>query len=160
MSQTSFATLETLVGVFHDPGDGIRVYEESGPVPVQTLLERLRGRRVHLALHHLPPTPRVPDAPGAGACLWGDLCPCGHNSDPGWLYSLVAEGVLEESEDGTWTVSGTTIPLHEFMLGHRGRLVLFSEAVGEPGGVDHLLREADDLLGALRGLKAVLVEED
>lgn len=152
--------IDSLEGLFHDPGDGLRVLTASGPVSVDAFLHRFKGRRVQLSLHHLPPDPRVPDAPGAGACFWGGSCPCGHDSNPGWLYNLAASGVLEVTSEGNWSLSGTPIPLEHYMLGHRGRVILFSEDSSPTEEVESLLGEVGELLVSLQGLRTAFVTEE
>lgn len=160
MSEPS-SSLLVLEGVFHDPGDGLAVYPDEGePVNVDAAFERFRGQQVSLSLHHYPPTPPQKDVPGGGACLWGGYCPCGHLEDPAWLYNLTLRGVLGQLPSGIWGVSEKEIPLSHYMLGHRGRLVVFREApVSQDKGVGELLSEAESLLGILEGLRGALKDE-
>jgi hypothetical protein len=153
--------LLVLEGVFHDSGDGVAVYPEEGEsVKVDEALESFRGREVSLSLHHYPPDPPRKDVPGGGSCMWGGYCPCGHTENPAWLYNLSRKGVLERLPSGIWVVSEEAIPLTHYMLGHRGRLVVFHEAtVSADKGVGDLLSEAESLLGILEGLRGALKYE-
>jgi hypothetical protein len=149
--------LSLLEGVFHDVGDDLSVLSGDGEDrSVNSALTEFEGDVVHLSLHHLPPTPVLP-APGGGACLWAGHCPCGHESDSAWLYSLNLRGVLTRSESGKWAVKGEPIPLTHYMLGHRGRLVLFRDMEVSPDkGVGDLLEEAESMLGVLEGLRGAI----
>jgi hypothetical protein len=147
-----------LEGVFHDPGTGLSVFPDGGdPRNVGDVLAPYEGRVVHLSLHHYPPSPPDPGIPGGGSCLWGGLCPCGHQKDPAWLFNIAAKGVLKHLPSGIWVVEEDRIPLIEMMTGHRGRLVLFTEAeVSQDKGVDDLLGEAEGLITLLEGLRGAL----
>lgn len=160
MSESSYPLL-VLEGVFHDPGDGIRVYSDEGShVMLNSAFEPFEEKEVNLSVHHYPPQPPQKDAPGGGACLWGHYCPCGHTRDPAWLFNLNLKGVLRRLPSGSWVVSEDALPLDHYMLGHRGRLVVFHESlVSQDKSVDELLSEAESLLGVLTGLRGALKDE-
>jgi hypothetical protein len=97
---------------------------------VEAELRPLVGKRVRLAMHHLPPNLHNlnPDKWGGGSCLWQPSpCPAGHHERPDYLFNLSAEGVLWDREkyDG-WCIErldGTILDLpFRKMAGHHGRL--------------------------------------
>ena len=146
-----------LEGVFHDAGDGLAVYPDEGdPRLLSEALVPFLGCEVNLSLHHYPPTPPRP-SPGGGSCMWAGHCPCGHEVDPAWLYNLNLKGDLNSPSSGKWAVSEEPVPLMQYMLGHRGRLVVFKEgAVDSDKSAEELVAEAESLLGILEGLRGVI----
>ena len=129
-------------------------------VRLDEVLSSLKGQKVDLSLHHFPPTPPDMSKPGGGSCLWNGFCPCGHQEDPAWLFNLNLKGVLGSADYGIWEVEQERIPFIQYMLGHRGRLVLAAEAgVSSDKNVTELLQEAEGLLGVLEGLRGVIKDE-
>lgn len=149
--------LTLLEGVFHESEDALVVLSDGGDTTkVDSALERFEGEVVQISLHHLPPTPML-HAVGGGSCLWAGYCPCGHERDPAWLHSLDLKGVLSRTSSGNWAVSGESLGLFHYMLGHRGRLVILRELTVSPEkDVGELLDEAQSMLGLLKGLRGAL----
>ena len=118
--------------------EGLFYREEGGPLLSRSVdgkvsnvteqLDRMKGRELQLAMHHLPDYPLAANRWGGGCCLWqatGNYCPAGHHENPSFLLSVSGRGVLRQTEDG-WcleTFEGTHIgmPLNQ-MEGHMGRI--------------------------------------
>lgn len=131
-------------GVFYRQDASLHVALEAGGVAVlEDLLGPYKGFSVEVRVHHWPPDPPRPDQPGFGCCLWNGHCPR-HASEPGWMYTHAYEGELSSWED---------LQL-EPLLGHRSRLVLFSEPPDVDGqDLDSLLNMANELQRTLQGLR-------
>ena len=144
----------TLHGLFWELEGQLVVQGDDGEHPLDEALLPAVGREVAVSVHHLPPEPPLLGEPGFGACLWAGHCPCGHNEDPGWLFSASYEGVLGRASDGTWLVGDEVLPVRKYMPGHLGRLVLFAEGVVDPdASVDELIDSAASLAEMLKSLK-------
>lgn len=128
------------------------------PYSVELRMEGLQGLQVEAIVSHLPSDPPTLEVPGYGSCLWEGACPCGHREDPYWMYALRLQGVLERCPPGTWSVGGVSLPIQEYLVGHRGQMVICTDAlVGElPPSIPSMLQEADSLLNLLKDLQTHL----
>jgi hypothetical protein len=152
--------LQLSEGLFFNQQGRITVQMNEGPVLLDEVLEPYKGRLIELGLHHLPPTPPLLREPGFGSCMWSGHCPCGHNSNPSWIYTKTLKGVLGRSRRGKWTVGVVGVPFQHYMVGHLGRLVVYVEGEVKPdASVDDLLTEAESLLGVLHGLRQAVKDE-
>lgn len=135
-------------GVFYRHESAVYVaLEAGGTVRVSDLLGPYVGKAVDYSAHHWPPNPPQSNRPGLGTCFWNGHCPQ-HARDPAWLYSATYEGVLESA-----CVESLGL---DPLVGHRSRLVLFSEPPDVDGqDLDSLLNMAEDLSRTLQGLQKV-----
>ena len=118
-------------GVFYE--EKAEVLIRQGPVaPAKSVLEELTplvGKRIRLAMHHLPPNLQALDESkwGGGCCLWQPApCPAGHHERPGYLLNVTGDGVLRYDDKGSWhldMLDGSKLRLpFDQMVGHFGRL--------------------------------------
>lgn len=118
-----------LEGQFSLHNGRVVVRSDSGDVTVvEEALEKLEGRRVRLALMHVPPDGFQATKWGGGSCLLehAGSCHAGHHVNPGKMFVFTAEGVLERDDTG-WVISGFDgsrqyVPVH-LLWGHYGRIV-------------------------------------
>lgn len=170
-------------GVVRDGFRDLLVAPSAGATQsVYEALKPLVGRRVQLAVHHVPNMPIDPTRWGGGCCHWETLgdCPFGHRRNPTSLYNVADSGVLvydldHSSASGGWwleTFDGNRImlPLAHVLPGHYGRVAAATlDAVdemrdalaelGQLGSVEEIVSKATDLQGVLDRLRT-LVKED
>lgn len=151
-------------GIFlegRDPGS-FSVQSESGEVTSLTpIFESLVGRQVHLELHYLPPSGVFDSTqtPRDQCCLLRQHCDAGHMVDPWHLFSMSKSGTLGNLHSNLWAIDSDIIPIHSQMVGHYGRIVLFSEGSAyEDGSVEKLQQEASALSEVLSSLRGILKE--
>src|SRR3989344_9044568 len=147
-------------GVFFKKGDRTLVQESPAITEVDGAFESEIGSKVHVSIHHFPPAPPDLGAPGFGSCMWGGSCPVGHVEQPAWLFLDILEGGLLRTEEGIWQIGEKPLLLSN-LVGHRGRLILFSG--GETSSVksenlEALLSETADFVSRLEGLKRDLAK--
>ncbi len=114
-------------GLFYENEDNALFIEldDGKHVSLAETLDPVEGKRVQLALHHLPPHGIEPGKPGAGSCRFpgGVGCPAKHERYPDRLLSFHMEGVLRK---GPWRLEkfdGSVVPLPlAGMPGHYGRV--------------------------------------
>jgi len=139
-----------LEGLFYEKDGLLMVNCDGVDRDVLKEMEPLRGKRIHLALHHVPDESAPSTSWGQGCCRWqpSGHCPAGHHQEPQKLLVWVGAGTLTMGE--RWVVGSSEVPLYA-VPGHTTRLVGVTEFdpskldTASPKDVSELVEQAKEM---------------